>query len=62
MKLLTVDSATEICGAAIVADGRVVGEMSLNRGQTHTRTIMAVVEALLSVSELELAPLSIVLP
>lgn len=55
MKLLTVDSTTEICGAAVVADGRVIGEMSLNRGQTHTRTIMAVVEALLSVSNLELS-------
>jgi tRNA threonylcarbamoyladenosine biosynthesis protein TsaB len=49
MNLLAIDTATEICGVALVEDGKVTGELILDGGTTHTRTVMQAVQALLSV-------------
>lgn len=40
MRLLAIDTATPICGVAIAYHGSVKAAVSLNTGQTHTRTIM----------------------
>ena len=40
MHLLAVDTATPICGVAIAYHGSVEAAVSLDTGQTHTRTIM----------------------
>ena len=45
MKLLAVDTATEICGIALAENGRVTAELILDRGETHTRSIMEAVQA-----------------
>lgn len=51
--LLAVDTATEICGVALVADGRVQSELILDRGETHTRSIMAAIDAILSINNIK---------
>jgi tRNA threonylcarbamoyladenosine biosynthesis protein TsaB len=40
MRLLAIDTATPICGVALVHHGSVEAAVSLDTGQTHTRTIM----------------------
>jgi tRNA threonylcarbamoyladenosine biosynthesis protein TsaB len=40
MRLLAIDTATPICGVALVHRGSVEAAVSLDTGQTHTRTIM----------------------
>lgn len=40
MRLLAVDTATSICGVALVHHGSIEAAISLDTGQTHTRTIM----------------------
>jgi tRNA threonylcarbamoyladenosine biosynthesis protein TsaB len=40
MRLLAIDTATSICGVALAYHGSVAAAVSLDTGQTHTRTIM----------------------
>jgi tRNA threonylcarbamoyladenosine biosynthesis protein TsaB len=40
MRLLAIDTATSICGVALAHHGAVEAAVSLDTGQTHTRTIM----------------------
>lgn len=40
MRLLAIDTATPICGVALVHHGSVEAAVSLDTGQTHTRTVM----------------------
>ena len=59
MKLLAVDTATEVCGVAIVEDGRVTADLSLNGGVTHTRSVMAAVEGLLRTTRLTVSDIDL---
>lgn len=54
-KLLAVDTATERCGVAIIGDGRVQIDLSLDIGGTHTKHVMSAVEAVLGLGGLTLA-------
>lgn len=48
--LLAVDTATEICGVALVVDGLVKAELILNHGVTHTQCVMDAIDTVLSIS------------
>lgn len=50
-KLLAVDTATESCGVAVITDGCVQAELSLNHGGTHTKFILAAVDTVLNLME-----------
>ncbi len=52
--LLAVDTATEICGAALAVDGQVQTELILSQGVTHTQSVMAVIDAVLTLSPIEI--------
>ena len=47
MHLLALDTATEICGVALVSDGRIAAQTSLSLGNTHARQLMGAVEWIL---------------
>jgi len=49
-KLLAVDTATESCGVAVISDGRIQAELSLNHGETHTRHILVAIDEALSLA------------
>lgn len=55
MRLLAVDTATEICGMALTNDGKLEAELILDHGETHTRHIMAAIESVLDQADLTLA-------
>ena len=59
MKLLAVDTATEICGIALAENGRVTAELILDRGETHTRSIMEAVQAVLSADRLRISQIDV---
>jgi tRNA threonylcarbamoyladenosine biosynthesis protein TsaB len=44
-KLLAVDTATQSCGVAIIADGRMQSEVILSHGGTHTKQILSAIDA-----------------
>jgi len=58
MKVLAVDTATRRCSAAVVENGGLLAEFTLNHGHTHTTRLMPVIgtvldQAGLSIRELE---------
>ena len=52
MKILSIDSTAEICTVAITNDRRLVCEITVNTGNTHSQTLLPAVEAALKLSEL----------
>ena len=54
-KLLAVDTATQSCGIAIIADGRMRAELILSHGGTHTKQVLAAIDAVLDLEGSSLA-------
>ena len=48
MILLSIDTSGPACSAALLADGRLLGEIVINSALTHSETIMPAVDELLS--------------
>ena len=50
MKILALDSTADVCTAAICDDKKLVAEMTVNTGNTHSQTLLPVVEQILKIS------------
>ncbi len=48
--LLAVDTATESCGVAVITDGRIQAELSLDHGETHTKHILTAIDEALNLA------------
>lgn len=57
MKLLAADTATPSLSVAVTDGGELLAEITARRRQTHTRTLMRQVEAVLQLAGIELAEL-----
>lgn len=57
--MLAVDTATEICGVAVALDGSVKAELILNRGVTHTQSVVSSIEAVLKLMDLDIGAIDI---
>ncbi len=55
MKILALDSTADVCTAAICDDSRLIAEMTVNTGNTHSQTLLPVVEQILKISETEIS-------
>ena len=54
MKILALDTTAEVCTAAVCDDKRLIAEMTVNTGNTHSETLLPVVEQILKISETSL--------
>lgn len=54
MNILSLDTTAEVCTAAICDGERLIAEMTVNTGNTHSQTLLPVVEQILKISELAL--------
>ncbi len=54
MRLLAVDTATSICGVALIHHNTVEAALALDTGQTHTRTIMDAIQSILRFCDIAL--------
>lgn len=54
MKILSLDTTAEVCTAAICDGSSLIAEMTVNTGNTHSQTLLPVVEQLLKISEVSL--------
>ncbi len=54
MKILSIDSSSKPASASVVSDGKLLGEVFINNGFTHSKTLMPVVNSVLSLSEVDL--------
>ena len=50
MLILAMDSSATVASVALCLDGRLLGEFTLNNGNTHSETLLPMVEALLGIS------------
>ena len=50
MKILALESTAKAASAALLEDGKLVGEMYLNNGMTHSQTLLPMVRSLLDCS------------
>lgn len=54
MKILALDSTADICTAAICEDNKLITEMTVNTGNTHSQTLLPVVESMLRATEISI--------
>lgn len=54
MKILAIDSSSKPASASVVNDGKVLSEVFVNNGLTHSRTLMPVIKSVLDHSETSL--------
>lgn len=47
MKILAIDTSSEICSVAILEDEKVIDEINLDNGRTHSENLMPLVEEIL---------------
>lgn len=55
MRILAVDTATEVCSVAIGADDHLVAQVVMDHGETHTRHVMAAIASVLDRAGLALS-------
>ena len=48
MKILGIETSAVSAGAAIVSDGKLIGETYINTGLTHSQTVMCLIDTVLS--------------
>ena len=51
MKILSLDTSAEVCTAALCEDSKLIAETTVNTGNTHSQTLLPVIEQLLKISE-----------
>ena len=44
MRVLAIDTATNVASAAVVEDGKLIGEYTINNKKTHSQLIMVLNE------------------
>lgn len=54
MRLLAMDTATEVCGVATHVDGRLIAQRVVHQGLTHTKVLMPIIDSVLQQSGLDL--------
>lgn len=55
MRILAVDTATEICGVGLSTNGRLQVELSFSHGETHARHLMEGIRSVLDLAGISLA-------
>ena len=59
MKVLAVDTSSNVATAAVVEDGKLLGEIVLNHGKTHSQKIMVMIQELMNDLELTVQDIDI---
>lgn len=52
MKILALDTTAEVCTVAVCEDDRLISEITVNTGNTHSQTLLPAVEQTLKLAEL----------
>jgi len=54
LKILSIDTSSPICTVAILEDNKLINEISLNNGLTHSETLMPIIEQILKEANLKI--------
>ncbi len=59
MRILAIDSSAVTASVAVVDNGKLTGEFFLNTGLTHSRTLMSMLESVLSCADISLSDIDL---
>lgn len=59
MKVLAIDSSSKPASASVVCDGKLLCEVFVNNGLTHSRTLMPVIDGVLKYSDISLSDIDL---
>ena len=59
MNILMIDTSGPACGAAISVDGKIVCELQLTSGKTHSQRVMPMVDRALEMCEMSIADIDL---
>ncbi len=59
MKILALDSTAEVSSVAVCEDGKLISEVTINTGNTHSQTLLPAVEQALKIAELSVSDIDI---
>jgi len=51
MKVLGIESASMVASAAIVEDGNLIAEYTVNHKKTHSQTLLPMIDEIISMTE-----------
>lgn len=60
MKILAIDTSSEICGVAILEDNNLIDDNSLNNGMTHSENLMPLISEVLERNKLTLNDIELI--
>ncbi len=59
MKILSLDTTAEVCSVALCEDARLIAEMRVNTGNTHSETLLPAVEQILKISDTDISEIEL---
>lgn len=59
MKILSIDSSAVTASVTVLDDGVLIGEFFLNTGLTHSKTLMSMLESVLSCADIKLSDIDV---
>ena len=60
MKILAVDTSSKICAVAILEDNKVIDEIKLDNGKTHSENLMPIIKEVLEKNNLTLKDINLI--
>lgn len=60
MKILAIDTSSKICSVAILEDNKLIDEINLDNGKTHSENLMPIVQEILSKNNIELENIGLI--
>lgn len=60
MKILAIDTTSKICSVALLEDDKIIDEMNLDSGLTHSENLMPLVKEILEKNKIELKEINLI--
>jgi len=60
MKILAIDTSSEVCGIAILENENLIDDNSIQNGRTHSETLMPRLEEILKRNNLKLSDINLI--
>lgn len=60
MKILAIDTSSEVCGVAILENENLIDDNSIQNGRTHSETLMPRLEEILKRNNLKLSDINLI--
>lgn len=60
MKILAIDTSSEVCGVALLEDDKLIDDNSLKNGKTHSENLMLLIEEILKRNKLTLNDINLI--